>query len=158
MTNDFDLAVYIKGDRKPTALFSARLELSWEGENPPVEEKADFEITEYGVSQNATLGESVTIYWTVVNNGPLGALGSTNAKCKDTRNLGVYVIDSTSLSLEVGSSKTFEADLFPPSTVDNKPMWIQCTLTTQVTSKDIVDPIPENNKVAASDFKFLVKK
>ena len=34
MTNDFDLAVYIKGDRKSTALFNAKLEISYEGEFP----------------------------------------------------------------------------------------------------------------------------
>ncbi len=32
MTDDFDLAVYIKGDRKSTALFNAKLEISYEGE------------------------------------------------------------------------------------------------------------------------------
>lgn len=35
MTNDFDLAVYIKGDRKSTALFNAKLEISYEGEVAP---------------------------------------------------------------------------------------------------------------------------
>ncbi len=32
MTDDFDLAVYIKGDRKPTAIFDAKLVLEYEGE------------------------------------------------------------------------------------------------------------------------------
>ena len=32
MTDDFDLAVYIKGDRKPTAVYNARLVISYEGE------------------------------------------------------------------------------------------------------------------------------
>ncbi len=31
LTEDFDLAVYIKGDRKPTAIFSARLIIDYEG-------------------------------------------------------------------------------------------------------------------------------
>ena len=35
MTEDFDLAIYIKGDRKPITIFSARLEITFEGEDPP---------------------------------------------------------------------------------------------------------------------------
>jgi len=36
MTDDLDLVVYIKGDRKPTVLYSARLELSYGGVPDPV--------------------------------------------------------------------------------------------------------------------------
>ena len=36
MSNDFDLVVYIKGDRKPTVLYSAVLELSYENGPPDV--------------------------------------------------------------------------------------------------------------------------
>jgi hypothetical protein len=36
MTNDFDLVVYIKGDRKPTVIYSAVLEISYEGGPPDV--------------------------------------------------------------------------------------------------------------------------
>ena len=36
MTEDFDLAVYIKGDRKPTALFSAKLVINGQGILPPI--------------------------------------------------------------------------------------------------------------------------
>ncbi len=31
LTQDFDLAVYVKGDRKPTAIYSARLVIEYEG-------------------------------------------------------------------------------------------------------------------------------
>jgi len=73
MTDDFDLAVYIKGDRKPTALFTARLEISYDGEVPPTEDFADFDIVEYGVRDaKPTLGDDVTIYWIIKNNGPKG--------------------------------------------------------------------------------------
>ena len=36
MTDDLDLVVYVKGDRKPTVLYSARLELSYSGVPDPV--------------------------------------------------------------------------------------------------------------------------
>ena len=35
ITNGFDLAVYIKGDRKPTALYNAKLVIEFEGTEPP---------------------------------------------------------------------------------------------------------------------------
>jgi hypothetical protein len=35
MTEDFDLAVYVKGDRKATALYNAYLEIEYDGEGPP---------------------------------------------------------------------------------------------------------------------------
>ncbi len=36
MSNDFDLAVYVKGDRKSTAVYNAYLEIEYEGEAPEV--------------------------------------------------------------------------------------------------------------------------
>ena len=36
MTPDFDLAVYVKGDRKSTAVYNAYLEIEYEGEGVPV--------------------------------------------------------------------------------------------------------------------------
>ena len=36
MSNDFDLAVYVKGDRKATAVYNAKLIIEYEGEIPPV--------------------------------------------------------------------------------------------------------------------------
>ncbi len=41
ISNDFDLAVYVKGDRKSTAVFNARLEIDYEGEVPGEEPPAD---------------------------------------------------------------------------------------------------------------------
>ena len=38
MTEDFDLAVYVKGDRKPTAVYDAHLEIEYEGEWIPYAE------------------------------------------------------------------------------------------------------------------------
>ncbi len=37
MSEDFDLTVYIKGDRKPVSLYNAQLILEYEGEPPPTE-------------------------------------------------------------------------------------------------------------------------
>lgn len=89
MSDDFDLAVYIKGDRKPTAIFSARLEISYVSAiGSPME--ADFAIVSYGLqtsgpralgekstkskrkSNVVTLGEEVTIFWVIHNLGTAG--------------------------------------------------------------------------------------
>ncbi len=53
MTDDFDLAVYIKGDRKPTAVFDARLEIDYEGET------LDSEL--YNLSTRAEVGTGANI-------------------------------------------------------------------------------------------------
>ena len=86
MSEDFDLAVYIKGDRKPTAIYNAYLEISYEdpGVDVPIEQEADLELLETGVTTSTEralgsrkrpefyLGEEVLIFWKVRNNGPDG--------------------------------------------------------------------------------------
>ena len=74
MTEDFDLAIYIKGDRKPTALFTARLEISYEGEEPQDDaNEADFAIVDYGtVAKIPVLGVEYEIFWIIQNDGPQG--------------------------------------------------------------------------------------
>ena len=52
MSEDFDLAVYIKGDRKPTAIYNAYLEITYEDPEAevPIEKVADFELLDYGIT------------------------------------------------------------------------------------------------------------
>ncbi|NND91621.1 MAG: hypothetical protein HKN42_12240 [Granulosicoccus sp.] len=84
MTDDFDLAVYIKGDRKSTALFSAQLQIEYEGEGPVNGNDYDVSITAFAAPERVLLGEASTVSVTLSNSGPAVAdgavsiLGTTN--------------------------------------------------------------------------------
>ena len=45
MSDDFDLAVYVKGDRKPTELYTAQLIIEYEGETPVEPDEVDMALT-----------------------------------------------------------------------------------------------------------------
>jgi hypothetical protein len=45
MSEDFDLAVYVKGDRKPTELYTAQLFIEYEGETPVEPDEVDMALT-----------------------------------------------------------------------------------------------------------------
>lgn len=68
MTDGFDLAVYIKGDRKPTALFNAQLVIEYDGDNgedpgdPPPADVTDVSMTLMAQSE-VTRGDT---FWTTL--------------------------------------------------------------------------------------------
>lgn len=73
LTEDFDLAVYIKGDKKPTSIFNARLEIVYEGEGGVVEPPVsgfDMAITEFKVPSKVRFGDIRKIRTTIANYGP----------------------------------------------------------------------------------------
>lgn len=81
LTEDFDLAVYIKGDQKPTSIFKARLEIVYEGEGGGVEPPPtgfDMAVTEFKVPGKVKVGFVRKISATVANYGPAIASGVLN--------------------------------------------------------------------------------
>ncbi len=74
MTNDFDLAVYVKGDRKPTAVYNAQLIIEYEGE--VVEDVFDLAIAELEVPDRIRVGDTEEVEVEVINNGPEDASGT----------------------------------------------------------------------------------
>ncbi|MGB5588574.1 MAG: CARDB domain-containing protein, partial [Gammaproteobacteria bacterium] len=73
LTADFDLAVYIKGDKKPTSIFNARLEIVYEGEGggvEPPDTEFDMAITEFKVPSKVRFGDTRKIRTTIANFGP----------------------------------------------------------------------------------------
>jgi hypothetical protein len=77
LTEDFDLAVYVKGDRKPTAIYSARLVIEYEGEGgsePPVE-VYDVVLDALEVPTRITFGEDAELKVKIENEGPASASG-----------------------------------------------------------------------------------
>jgi len=77
MSNDFDLAVYVKGDRKSTAVYNAKLIIEYEGEGPqPPPTDFDLALSELDVPARVVLGESTSVAVDVTNNGPAAASGT----------------------------------------------------------------------------------
>lgn len=78
LTEDFDLAVYIKGDKKPTSIFNARLEIVYEGDGGGVEPPVsgfDMAVTELKVPSKVRFGDTRKIRMTITNYGPDIATG-----------------------------------------------------------------------------------
>ena len=77
MTNDFDLAVYVKGDRKSTAVYNAKLVIEYEGEGPqPPPEDFDLALTELNVPDRVLLDDSSSATVVVTNSGPADVGGA----------------------------------------------------------------------------------
>ena len=69
MTEDFDLAVYVKGDRKSTAIFNAQLIIEYEGEEPEPPTGVDLAVSLITVPSKILVGESGAVAVTVANLG-----------------------------------------------------------------------------------------
>jgi len=70
MTNGFDLAVYIKGDRKSTAIFDAQLEIEYEGGPVVPPPEVDVALTGLGVQEQVAFNVTVPITVTITNLTP----------------------------------------------------------------------------------------
>jgi len=71
LTDDFDLAVYIKGDRKPTTIFNAVLEITYEGSGvfPPPADNVDLGISELRIPSKIKLLQNRKLRVEVANFG-----------------------------------------------------------------------------------------
>ena len=91
MTDDFDLAVYIKGDRKPTALYSAQLIINeFEEDVPPF--LTDASIQQFKVPSKAFTGDEDKISLKILIGDDAQAVGS-----------GDYVISGSDGTVIVGT-------------------------------------------------------
>ena len=94
MTNDFDLAVYVKGDRKSTAVYNARLMIEYEGEVPEPPTDFDLALSELDVPARVLLGETTDVAVEVTNNGPAAASGTVTLTGVSNRGDTVEFTDS----------------------------------------------------------------
>ncbi|MEW6489331.1 MAG: hypothetical protein AB1578_15615 [Thermodesulfobacteriota bacterium] len=101
LTQDFDLAVYVKGDQKPTAVYSARLILEYEGAQ--VATDYDVALTDLAVPSTAVKNGTYTVSATVINNGPAAASGTVAL----TNSLGASY-GGTFADLAAGQAQTFQ--------------------------------------------------
>jgi hypothetical protein len=143
MTNDFDLAVYVKGDSKSTAVYNAQLIIEYEGEVPQPPEGYDVALTSFDVPARVILGAEAQMSVTVTNNGPAVARGSVNVSGVTNRGdiLGPFSEDFNGLQDDTATTLTF--DWTAP---DDKPATISWTAT--VTAED--DTNAANNTATAS--------
>jgi hypothetical protein len=78
MTNDFDVAFYIKGDAKSTAIFSAKLILEYEGQgDTPPPSDIDMALVSLAVPSRATINSEQIVAVEIINNGPADAAEGT---------------------------------------------------------------------------------
>jgi hypothetical protein len=105
MTNDFDLAVYVKGDRKSTAVYNARLVIAYEGEDPQPPTGNDVALSELDVPSRVLLGATTTVAVTVSNSGPATASGTVTLT--GVSNRGETVVFTASF-FDLASGAVFE--------------------------------------------------
>ena len=141
MSNDFDLAVYVKGDRKSTAVFNAKLVIAYEGEDPTTPTDFDLELSELGVPARVLLGQTTQVEVKVTNNGPASATGSVTLTGVSNRGNTVVFTDTIT---NLASGAQFEAqwDWTAPA---GKPATIRWTATVS-SSGDIL----ANNNTATA--------
>lgn len=142
LTEDFDLAVYIKGDRKSTAIYNTTLYITYEGtavEPPPVGESYDVALTNFTAPRRMLAGSTRKIRSYITNNGPDIASGTL---------LIEGVLDSFGVPIE-SISEAF-GPIAPGDTVKVVTLWTApyydreaVTWTATISAED--DTTPDNN-------------
>lgn len=107
MTDDFDLAVYVKGDRKSTAVYNARLIIEYAGETPTPPTDFDLALTSLNVPARVTRNSTSDVSVEVTNNGPAGASGTVTLTGVSRRD-GSTVEFSSNFTL-LASGQTFNS-------------------------------------------------
>ena len=100
LSEDFDLAVYVKGDRKPTAVYNARLMIKYEGEGGgtvPVDDSFDLAIDSFRVPKKIFGGSAKNFKTYLTNLGPEVANGELIVECSIESTGGV--IDTLSIGI-----------------------------------------------------------
>jgi hypothetical protein len=143
MTEDFDVAFYVKGDRKSTAIYSATLILEYDGQGPtPPPTALDVEMVSLAVPTRATVNSPEIIAIEILNNGPAdGATGTVLVEGVSSRG---EVLQFTDVFTDLGSgeSSSFIFNWTTPSVSST----INWTATETVEGSDTN---PDNNTVTA---------
>jgi hypothetical protein len=141
MTDDFDLAVYVKGDRKATAVYNARLIIEYEGEG--ADDEFDLALAELDVPARVQLGAIEEVEVVVINNGPAIASGAVTLTGISNRG-DTYEFTDSFTDLAAGMEIEFKWDWTAPG----RPGSITWTAT--VTAPADEDPDESNNTASAT--------
>jgi len=142
MTEDFDLAVYIKGDRKPLALFNARLLIEYDGETPV--EPEDYDVAIIGMYSEAVVVEGVgfEVLVVVANLGPAAASGELEFECTSNRGDLWEFVNRPFTNVEDGWTEFYT---FPLAEGVEKPAKVTCVATAVVDGD--IDPTNNTDSV-----------
>jgi len=143
MTDDFDLAVYVKGDRKSTAVYNARLIIEYEGEVPVPSVDFDLALSELEVPARIELGEDDELEVEVTNNGPASASGTVTLTGVSNRG-DTWEYSASFTDLAAGAEFEAEWEWTAP---DNRPAKV--TWTAEVTADSGEDTNPINDTATA---------
>ena len=146
MTNDFDLAVYVKGDRKSTAVYNAQLVIEYAGEVPEPPTDFDLALSELNVPDRVLLGESSSATVVVTNSGPANVLGAVVTLTGVTNRGDTISVTPDSETLGLLTSGDSETVTFEWTASDGKPATISWTAV--VTSDGDTNPV--NDTATAS--------
>jgi len=105
ITTDFDLAVYVKGDQKTTAVLNAQLVIEYEGQGPPA--TYDVRLARLAVPRNVRSGDTRTLEVDVENLGPDAASGSVTLLGVDPDGITVADFSASFDALAAGTTQTF---------------------------------------------------
>lgn len=116
MTNDFDVAFYVKGDSKSTAIYSAKLILEYEGqgETPPPTD-VDMELVSLAVPSRVSvnsIGQIVAV--NIINSGSADGTGTVDVEGVSSRGEIVQFSEAFS-NIESGDSASFSFDWTTPA-------------------------------------------
>ncbi len=118
MSDDFDLAVYVKGDRKPTAIFTATLLIN-EEEEPPVGE-ADVKILNLNVPNYISTGKTRRVILDIINDRNAQAVASGQVIVSN--NVQGVVFSAEYMDLSQNSKEKFRFDWTAPD-VETVVIW-----------------------------------
>ena len=137
MTEDFDLAVYIKGDAKSTAVFNAKLIIEYEDE--AVEPPTDFDLALSFLAPAVVVrGEASSVTATVTNLGPSYLNGDATLAVSGVTNRGTIFgpYTETFTALIADEAAAFVFPFTAPTDRSTKIDW-----TATVTSEGDINPI-----------------
>ncbi len=139
MTDDLDLAVYIKGDRKSTAVYNVKVVIEYDGEIPVPPTDFDLALSFLDVPARVLLGQTTFVAVDVTNNGPTAAGGPVTLSGVSNRGeLVVFTADTGSIA--PGQTVTVPAppEIWEWTAPDGKPATV--SWTAQVTADGDVNP------------------
>jgi uncharacterized repeat protein (TIGR01451 family) len=142
MTKDFNLAVYIKGDRKAVAVYNARLEIDY---GPISTTDYDLEVTDLTVPATVNRGDDAEWSVTVRNNGPADATAVTLTVEGVTDRNWSYGPWTPTFNLAAGASRTFTR-----SWRTNIPDTYTLTIDWEATIDGAGDTNPANDTMTAT--------
>jgi hypothetical protein len=102
MTNDFDLAVYVKGDRKATVVYNAYLDIEYEGDVTPPVDVIDAALTDFEIPSRIEIGEEEEVTVRVTNVGEVAPISGTVTVTGTTNRGGTVTLTGSFEGLDAG--------------------------------------------------------